>query len=100
MSIDRILQDAYASGFKLNNFFQLDNGRWRASFRDEVFGYAWGEDEFPDRALMFAYGEAKSKRGGLLLTATAFASSEPKTRRDLTSPRPARISADKLLDLI
>lgn len=54
MIFDDLIQTINESGRLVNNLCQLDNRRWRASLRDNAFGYSFAEAETPIEALIKA----------------------------------------------
>lgn len=54
MTADDIFREAATRGLRLTNLFQLDDGSWRANWRDERGGHQFGNAATPQAALRIA----------------------------------------------
>lgn len=60
MTIEQLLSEVQSSGLLVNNLFQLDDGGWRCSLRDESGGYGFGDGEDAAAAIRSALFSAKN----------------------------------------
>ena len=58
MTVDELIVEVSRRGLRINNLFQLDDGRWQANITDGVRYWEFGKGETPTAALITALNKS------------------------------------------
>jgi predicted RNase H-like HicB family nuclease len=59
VSVEALIKEVHAQQLRVNNIFELDNGRWRANLRRERDCFSFGDGDTPAEALRAALADAE-----------------------------------------